>query len=887
MIVDVITLGIARVLFRLLGRRQASEIVLGDIEEEYHERRRRGNGTIATCAWLLRQVALSLFHEVRTMWSPHRRQGQPKQTRRGPILENTLQDIRYALRGLSKSPGYVLVVVVTLVLGFGANATIFSLVHGTLLKSRPLAHGERVVNVYSKRLASSDWSTLSYTDYEVIRSHDDTFEDVMGYGGLIATMTGHGNATTLFGELVTESYFRMLGVVPQAGRFFHPGDYERIGDQPVAVISHELWVGPYGSAENIDAETIFLNGRPFRIVGIAPKEFRGSLMPGMVNTQVWVPTAMRGHFRSESNETGWMFLKARTHLGLTIAETNAVLGTIAANFGVDTPRYREATLTAVPARDVIFNPGGDPAIKYATTLLLLTTGLVLVVACTNLANMTVARFADRSRELALRTALGAGRGRLVTQLSTEAAVLAVVGLGVTLLATTWLNRVVAAYRPPVPIDISLDVSTNTSVVLYTTALGLAALVLFGVLPAIRASKADPSSALKTGTANTPKSRVSHLLLVPQVGLSVVLLTLGALFGRSVMKASAVDPGFDIERTAMVAFQAGLSGLNEDEARGFYERLAEFAATIPGVTNTTVSDRVPLDISGNSRTTVSLIGETATEFAPAVATVEPTYFETMGIRLRGGRGFRARELTAVIVNEAAAATFWPRENPLGKTLREAGHGDTVLTVVGVAADARIASLAGSVPPQVYLHRTEGYTALLRMMVRSEADPGRAAQQIVSYARTVNPDVAVFDSGPMTAQLGIVLFPYTLTAAIAAIFGLIGLTLTAVGLFGVVSSGAKGRTREVGIKIALGANARDVIWSIVGRGARFTVFGLAIGVVAATGAAILVRSFIFGIRAIDPITFLAVPLLLLLVSGLAAYLPARQAARIDPVEALRAE
>ena len=884
---DLITLGIARILFRLLGRQEASEIILGDMEEEYHERRQRGNGPITTGAWFLRQVTFSLFHEARTRWSTPRWDGQRKQTGESSMLENTLRDIRYAFRGLSRSPGYVIVVTVTLVLGFGANATMFSLVHGTLLKSRPLAHGDRVVNVYNKRLASSDWSTLSYADYEVIRSHDDTFEDVMGYGGLIATMTGRGNATTLFGELVTESYFRMLGIVPQAGRFFHPGDYEGIGDRPVAVISHELWVGAFGSAEDINGETILLNGLPFAIAGVAPQAFRGSLMPGMISTQIWVPTAMRGQFRSESDEMGWMFLKARMHLGLTIAETNAVLGTIATNLGADTPRYREATLTAVPARDVILNPGGDPAIKYATTLLLLTTGLVLVVACTNLANMTVARFADRSRELALRTALGAGRGRLVTQLSTEAAVLAVLGLGVTLLATTWFNRVVAAYRPPMPVDISLDVSTNTSVVLYTTALGLVALVLFGVLPAIRASKADPGSALKTGTGNTPKNRMSHLLLVPQVGVSVVLLTLGALFGRSVMKASAVDPGFDIDRTAMVAFQVGLSGLNEDEALGFYERLAAFAATIPGVTNTTVTDHVPLDIWGNSRTTVSVIGETATDFAAEVATVEHGYFETMGIPLRGGRTFRAREPTAVIVNEAAAATFWPKENPLGKTLREAGHGDTVLTVVGVAADARLASLAGAVRPQIYLPRTGGYTALLRMMVRSEADPGRAAQQIVSYARTLNADVAVFDSGPMTAQLGIVLFPYTLTAAIAVTFGLIGLTLTAVGLFGVVTSGAKGRTREVGIRIALGANARDVIWNIVGRGARFTMFGLAIGVLAAIGAAVLVRSFIFGIRAIDPVTFLAVPVLLLVVSAVAAYLPARRAAQINPVEALRAE
>lgn len=882
-------------------------MVLGDLHEEYNELIRPRRGALGSWIWLVRQALASagsgLVHRIYDLFRIPLRQGGPGGSHppRGQ-MDILHQDLKYALRRLFSSPGFTLVAILSLALGIGANTALFTVVNQLMLEGVGYSDPSTLVQIYTSEEGGYPYSTSSYPDYFDLRDEHQVFDGVVAHAMFFAQSEVDGGEPMLsMGEVVSGDYFDVLGIRPELGRGFLPEEDATPETHPVVVLSFDFWQRVFAGDRGVVGRTVRILRRPYTIVGVAPEGF-GGMWPGIV-TDMWVPSMMTDHVnrafggtRLDNRGSRSLFLTARLAAGVTAEQAAEYVATFSRGLEEAYPDTNDGRImTALAAEDVALHPFVDRALVPVAGLLFSVVGLVLLIACTNLASFLLARGADRKKEIAVRLALGARRWTLVRQLMTETVVLAVLGgLGGLLLAQ-WTLSLVVGFQPPIPIPINLDLSPNATVLWFTLLIAVAAGVLFGLMPALQATKPDVAPTLRdeSGAVAGGRARWSlrNGLVVAQVGLSFVLLIGAGLFVRSLQKAQAIDPGFATSGAAMVWPNMEMSYIAEDEGAVLWEELVQRASGLPGVTGVTLAERLPLGIAVQT-TDVLPAGVEPPDGLDAYGVdyvvTDEHYFEVMAVPIVAGRGLAATDAAesepVVVVSEAFVRQFWPGETGLGKTLRRRGR---QYRVVGVARDTRVRTLGESPRPYVYFAHRQGYSPVLNIVVRGTLPEPELLGQLQSMVREARSDLVVLNASTMREHLAIPLYAPRMAAILLGVFGGLALALSGIGLYGVVSYSVARRTREVGIRMSLGADARKVVGMVVASGMRLVAVGGILGLFLSATVTWLLSRFLYGISTTDVATFVAIPLVLTAVAMAAAYVPARRASRVNPVEALRTE
>ena len=818
-------------------------------------------------------------------------------------MEQLWSDVRLAARVLAKSPGFTAVAVLSLALGIGANATIFSLLNALLLRPLPGRDPARLVTVYTSDFSGPLFAQSSYPDYLDFRSQSQAFDGLAAYAPQPLLLTHAGESRRALAQLVSGNFFDVVGLSAAYGRTLLPAE-ETPGQHPVAILSDAVWRSRFGADPGVVGQTIGLNGRPYSIVGIGPAGFAGMLRG--VSVDVFVPLAMRatltGESLAERGNRGLMLI-GRLRPGVGIEDARASLAVIArrlhASYGERwSNRLGEPRVVSVLPEDAsrVLPQARGPLAGFLGVLFA-AVGLLLLLACANVANLLLARASARRREIAVRVALGAGRGQLVRQLLAESLLLSC-GAGVLGVALAAVGvQLILAFQPPLPVSLALGLELDRRVLLFALALSIATGVVFGLWPALRASRTDPIQWLTTRGAD-PHSRrrfaARDALVIVQVAGSLVLLIGAGLFLRSLSNAKAIDPGFDPAGVLVFSIDPGAQGYDDARGARFYAELQERLAGLPGVESASFASVLPLSLGGERR---SLRVE---GYAPGPGEdmelhssfVGPGYFETMRTALARGRGFTANDAPGapgvVIVNEAFVRRYWPGRDGLGERVVAGDRtGDVPLEVVGVARDGKYTSLGEEPTPFVFYPHRQLHRAEMSVVVRAQGDPGALAPAVRREVAALDPSLPVYDVKTLVAHLGTALFPARAAAALLGLTGALALLLAAIGLYGVLSYAVALRTREIGVRVALGAERSDVLALVVGRGLRLTGIGVAIGLALCLGVTRFLSFLLYGISPLDPLTFAAIPALLASVALVAAWDPARRALRIDPAVSLREE
>jgi putative ABC transport system permease protein len=815
----------------------------------------------------------------------HSRRGRHDHS--GDPMGTLVQDARYALRTLLARPAFSAVAVLTLAIGIGANATIFSVTNELLLRPLPFPEPDRLVTVWSVR--EGDRAGVSYPDLMDYRSESRVFAGIALLAGQTVNFTGGDTPDRLRGAFVTGNVFDVIGVKAAVGRTFTDSEAELGRAVPVAVVSHELWQSRFGSDPRLVGRALLLNGRPFEVIGILPAGFKSPFD----QPDVWLPGPF--HTSKGAFERGARGVPALGRLkpGATVLAARAELAVIAerlqreypesnAGWGVDVEPLQR-TLT------------GD--VRVALLTLFAVVGVVLLIACANVANLLLVRAAARRREMSLRAALGAGRGRLVRQLLTESIVLAGAGaaLGV-LFAHAGLRALLAAV--PTSFIVFRKITVDGDVLLFSLVVAVASGVLFGLAPALHASRANLHEAFAArGTpaaASFGRFSLRNLFVVAQVALSIVLLIAAGLLTRSLLWVQRIDPGFDPRGVLTMEFRLPATKYaDEAQAGAFMERAIAEIRRAPGVQSAALVRAAPFSYNGASSGYIVAGREPAPGVEPPstqLNAVTPGYFATMRLPLRAGRDFsgadRADAPAVVIVNEALARREWPGASALGKQIRSADGGPW-LTVVGVVANAKHYSLGDETTAQAYVPYSQLPGIFASVVARTAGDPMALAPAVRAAIWAVDRDQPVWKIRTLENMIRTSLGQQRFTAGLVAGFAAVALLLAGVGIYGVLSYAVAQRTQEVGVRLALGAQPGEVLRLVVREGLALTGVAIVIGLAGALAAARLLASQLQGVSTADPLTFGAVPAILALVALVATYMPARRASRLDPAEALRSE
>jgi len=817
-------------------------------------------------------------------------------------MNDLMQDIRFAARQMARKPGITAFAVLSLALGIGVNSSIFSLVNAVLMRSLPAVRPAELVDVYVGQTGEFRYATSSFPDYVDLRKWNDAVADLAAFNVTVATWDTGRRTELLFGEEVTASYFDLLGLRPILGRTFLPEEDATAGTHPVIVLGQRTWKRRFGGDPNIIGRSIKLNGIHFTVVGVAPEQLKGSF-PGVVS-EFFMPMQMADAMESEPTLTARgsrsLFLKARLKPGIPIEKAQAQFATFAGRLRTAYPvEDKGLEITLVKTRNVVLNPGIDGPIIGVAGLLMGLVGLVLLIACSNVANLLLVRASERRKEIAIRLAIGAGRGRLIRQLLTESVMLALMGGVLGLLFALWTARLIVAFKPPLAIPLSLDVALDVKVLAFTMGLALLTGLICGVAPALQASKPDLVGTLRDDSAGPGRRHrrlgLRNLLVIAQVAISTVLLVGAGLFLRSLGQASSIDPGFTLRKGVAAQLLVGLGGsYTEAQRRVFYQRLMERARVLPGVRSAAYADHLPLALQFHvSRADIEGKPTARVEDRPEIDIdgASPGYFDTLGIPILAGRAFNEHDgpdrPKVAIVNETAAKRFWPGESPLGKHLRFNGKDSPWLTVVGVARDGKYRTLGDDPRPFVYTAVDQDKSIGLTLIVAGNGDEKALLTEVRRAIDATDPNVPIFDIKTMSEHLSIMLFLARIGAVLLAAFGGLGLILASMGLYGVVAASVARRTREIGIRMAIGAQRGDVLRLVVREGMVLTGTGLAIGLGLALLGTGLLHGLLYGIAPSDPLTFLAVALILGGVALGANLIPARRATEVDPLVALRYE
>lgn len=807
-------------------------------------------------------------------------------------MEKLLKDVRYAIRTLTKVPGFTAVIVVSIALGFAANATIFSVANGLLWGVLPVKDPGRVVMF-------SEGKSFSYPDYMDYREQTaDVFEGgVAAHFPLVpASVGGRGEPERVWGQVVSGNYFPILDAKMALGRAILPEEDRVVGRDHVVVISHSLWQRRFGADPGVVGRNVALNGRSYTVVGVTPAGFYGTDR-GLVS-EFWAPLAVAEDLMPEmrddlvartKRDNQWLTLNARLKPGVSRAQAAAAVNVVRQRlddaYRKEEKRHRAMTLQTAGG---LIAGSATPAFTLMSVLMVVA-GLVLLVACANVANLLLARAAGRQKEIAIRMAMGASRRQVVRQLLTESLLLSLAGAAAGFPLAAVAARAISAFELPLPLPIAFDFNVDLRVAAFTLGLSLVTALVFGLAPALRATRPDLVEGLKDRPAWGRSRRWSlrNGLVVAQVALSLVLLATAGLFLRSLGNASSIDIGFRPENMLTLSVDPRIHNYSRERTAQFFTQLRERVAALPGVRSVSFTDMPQLSLAHTSYD-YEADGQKAHANAYSVAS---GYFETMGMPLVSGRDFPPQHdgQSAAIINQTMAARLFAGRDAVGRTIR---HGETVYTVIGVARNSKSQTLGEEPVNCVYLPlmaapETAGSFFGITALVKTSVEPRRLARPVREQIAALDPNMAVFNTGTMQEHVNKALLLPRLSALLLGLFGAVGLTLAAVGLYGVMSYSVRRRTREVGIRIALGARPGAVLGMVLRQGLTLTVTGLAIGLGAALALGRFTASALYGVSGTDAATFAAVSAVLIAAAVAAIVVPARRAARIEPTTALRCE
>lgn len=824
-----------------------------------------------------------------------------REVRAGALLEQWVRDSRYGMRMLRKNPGFALVAVLTIALGIGVNSSIFAVFNSAALRPLKLREGNRVIGVYQTlvskepRSARGGLSLVSYPEYAEYAQRNQVFSGLAAYMPEVEASLNDGEKTAQ-GQLTTCNYFDVLDVKLAFGRGFSAAECAAAGKGAVVVISDRMWRHIFNADPAILGKSIKINRVPLAVIGVAPADFAGT---EIVPSSFWAPISNQPalmRFGDEdllhSEKVSWLSPIGRLKDGVTLEQARANLNVIAA--GIDKRAGNRTSIITADRATLFGRPEMRSVVIPVGAVVLVAVGLVLLIACANLANLMLARTAARAHELSVRLALGASRPRLIRQLLTESLVIALIGGAIGLLLSIWTETALVKSvlaRLPLGAAVTLDLSPDYRLFLYAFGLTILSGIASGLAPALRSSKSELNLTLKQdGTLSEPRrSRLANALTGIQVALCMVLLVAAGLLLRGLYHAQTIDPGFDMEHHASVSFDLGRENYSDAQASSFDHDLAERLRALPGVVDVVPVFGAPLaDVHGISH--FSKAGEKH-EYGLEFNVVGSGLFSSLGVPLLRGRDFSEADISAganvAIVSESTARKLWPGEDPIGKVL----HGGLVkprdFEVIGLAKDVQIARLGVANTPYLYLPAAPEMQPMIRaMLVHTTADSATTLPMLRSAAHSADPQMK-FDVATLASNIDWWVTPSRIVVALATVLGTLGILLAAIGIYGTVSYSVSRRVREIGVRMALGAGQRDVMRLILRQAMRPVLIGTAVGVVLCGLLARLLRVLLFGVSPLDPLAYVSVALFLVCVALAASYLPARLALRIDPMSAIRCE
>jgi predicted permease len=812
--------------------------------------------------------------------------------------DEMFQDLRYGVRVLLKNPGLSLIAVLTLALGIGANTAIFTLLDKVLIRTLPVEQPRQLV-----ALAKDDSgapASFSYPMYAELRARDELLSGLAAYIQQPFSLSDGGATERVIGQIVSGNYFAVLGVRPELGRVFLPEEDRTPGTHPVVVISHGLWQRRFGANPAVIGKTVNLNNYRYTVVGVAPREFTGT-MRGTVN-DVYVPAMMQvqaqpgRNSKLEDRGSGWLYLLGRLRPGASREPAQAALSASAEAAKKTFPGSTDPAKVFLADGSRGFT-GRVSDLALPLKLLMGVVGFVLLIACANVANLLLARGAARRKELAVRLAIGASRFRIVRQLLTESLVLTALGGGIGLLVAGWLAHLLLGFQEQTNfVPRTLDGDLDGRVLSFTLGLSLLTGIVFSLVPSLQAAKTEFVVALKEDTPllGTGKRRLNlrNVLVVAQVALSLVVLIGAGLCVQSLRALQAIDLGLEPAKVLTASFDLSLNGYNEARGQQFFALLSERVAAQPGVESVSLARGVAFSafVWIRSATIEGYQPQPNERLAFNFNIISPSYFKTLGTPLVRGREFTPQDVAGsprvVIVHEATARRYWPGEDAVGKRLKY-GNVDQFAEVVGVVRNARDKGLTADPRPAIYAPLLQQYAPDMTLHVRTATGAETLLDALRREVQTLDAQLPVYNLKTLAEQKDGSLYTERMAAVLLTLFGLLALLLAVIGLYGVLSYAVTQRTRELGIRLALGAEPRDVLRLVISQGMRLTFIGLLLGLTASFALTRVLAKFLFGVSATDPTTFGLIALLLAAVAFVACWVPARRAARVDPLQALRHE
>jgi predicted permease len=804
-----------------------------------------------------------------------------------------IQDIRFGLRMLARTPGFTVVVAITLALGIGANSTIFSWISSTLLDPIPaVADTSRLISVMRGERSEHPTPPFSYPDYVDLRARTQSFSGLLAYHDDFVSLTGTNRPERIYGAFVSADYFDVLGVRPILGRGFERGEEDNAGGMPAVVISYSLWQTHFGADPSIIGKAIQINRHLGTIVGVAPRDFQGC--KSGLRTDLWFPLVY-GWGDIRQRDATWLQvlgrLKPGTTRGQAEKELDLQMQRIVAQFPDSHRGPNQITLDPLWR-----SPFGANVYLYKSLpILLALAAVLLLLACANVANLLLVRSVARRREIALRLSMGANRWRLVRQLLVESMLLALLGGAGALLLTRWTAGTLAAFFPPTAnVPLSINGQADHRVLAVTILVSIVSAMVFGILPALRASSLAPITVLKEEVGSTSggirKSRLSRALVVVQLSLSLLLLTCAGLFIRSLQNAQRSDPGFDPNHILLASYELGPAGYSDAEGTTFNRALLAKLSVPAGIESVTLADFSPLSFSIHSDDVFpdGYVPQPGESMEVSRGIVGPNYFHTMRTPIIAGRDFTEQDTDksqiVAIVNEAFANRYWPGKDPIGKRIR---NDQQWFTVVGMVRNGKYRRLVYAPEPVYFTALYQCYRDLVTIHARVSGDPKSYAGEVERTVHQLNADLPVFGVTTLKSSMQLGSIFERVAGTFAGAFGLLAVVLAAVGIYGVIAYTTRQRTREIAIRMALGARRAEVLRLVLGQGLWLTVAGLGIGIAISLALTRYLKSELYGIAATDVWTYAAVTLLLCLVSLVACYIPAQRATKVDPMEALRHE
>ena len=831
------------------------------------------------------------------------------------MVESLLNDVRYALRWMRRSPGFSAVAILSLGLGVGVNTAMFSLVDSLLFRPLPVVSPATLADVFTTGGDGDEYATSSYQDFLDLKSQNTVFSDMLGYSPMMAPLSVGDRSRVVFGQVVTSNHFTMLGVAPLLGRMLVSSDDDPNSPR-VVVISHRMWQREFGSDPAVVGKTLTLRGLPYSIAGVAPESFTG-VVP-LLTPELWLPVQFVeevepagindsvpspvGKTRLERRGNRWMFVKGRLKPGVTAEQANANVALIGRQLEASNPQTnKDRKISAVATEDVrLLVPQAGGVLSMGAAGLMAIVGLVLLIACANVAGMLLARASARRREISVRLAIGASRARLIQQLLVEGALLGMLGAGAAIALAWALVRGMQGIKLPVPVDVALDLRIDARVLTFSILIAALTGVLAGLLPALKASAPSLVADLR---GDAPTSRVGRrryglrdALVISQVALTAVLLVVAGLLLRSLGASQRADVGFDYHGLATIAVDTRMVRYNNDRSDAFWREALARVRALPGVQSAgLITPTLPFTLNFSSQE-MRVDSRTYSEGQRAEilenAAVSPTYLPTLGVPLLEGRYIDDSDITGspdvAVINQTMARKFWPNQSALGHTVQAViPTRSRTYRIVGVVVDNKRHGVLETPSPAVYLADAQAFSGFKYMVARTTGSAESLLGDMRRELLAIEPNLVFIDNSTMEQNLGTSLMPARVGAVLASAFGGLGTMLAAIGLYGVIAFSVARRTREIGLRMALGANPSTVLSMVMRQGLSIVVIGLLVGGVLAALAAVALRGLLYGITPFDPIAWGLALTAMIIAAATANLVPARRAMRIDPMAALRTD